>query len=60
VTGTLAAAMQAMNEESGILPTPHLAMRYRASNFKAMREMGESWKIITDDAPQPPGIHGEK
>jgi hypothetical protein len=60
VTGTLAAAMQARQEESGILPTPHLAMRYQASNFKAMREMGESWKIITDDAPQPPGIHGEK
>jgi len=60
VTGTLAAAMQAMQEESGILQTPHLAIRYQADKFTAMREMGASWKIITDEMPQPSGIHGEK
>ena len=60
VSGTLAAAMQAMHQDSPVLETPHLAIRYRPSNFTAMREMGASWKIITDETPQPPGIHGEK
>jgi hypothetical protein len=60
VTGTLAAAMQAMHQDSPVLETPQLAIRYRASNFTAMREMGASWRIITDQVPQPPGIHGEK
>ena len=25
-------------------------------DFRAMREMGASWKIITEETPQPPGI----
>lgn len=59
VSGVLAAAMQARQQESGILPTPHLAISYKARNFKPMREMGASWKIITDDIPQPDGLHGD-
>lgn len=60
VTGTLAAAMQARHSDSKVVTTPHLGVRYRASDFTAMREMGASWKIITDEIPQPEGIHGEK
>ena len=59
VSGVLAAAMQARQQESGILPTPHLAISYKARNFTPMREMGASWKIITDDIPQPDGLHGD-
>jgi hypothetical protein len=59
VSGVLVAAMQARQQESGILPTPHLAISYKARNFTPMREMGASWKIITDDTPQPDGLHGD-
>ena len=29
---------------------------YAPVDFRALREMGDSWKIITEDLPQPPGI----
>ncbi|MEZ6046253.1 MAG: twin-arginine translocation signal domain-containing protein [Planctomycetaceae bacterium] len=36
--------------------TPHLEFSYQAKDYKAMREMGESWKILTEDIPEPPLI----
>jgi len=60
VTGMLASAMEARQSDSGILQTPHLDVTYRARDFRAVREMGASWDIITDDIPQPDGIHGQK
>jgi len=56
VTGMLEAAMQARASESRILKTPHLNFGYQPRDFRAMREMGTSWKLITEETPQPPGF----
>lgn len=57
VTGMLAAAMDSRFEKHKLLPTPHLDLPYQPRDFRALREMGDSWKIITPDQPQPPGIN---
>ena len=36
--------------------TPYLNVLYHPVDFRAMREMGATWKILTPDTPQPPGI----
>jgi hypothetical protein len=36
--------------------TPHLDFKYTATDFRPMREMGESWKIITAATEEPKGI----
>lgn len=56
VTGMLAAAMDSRYEQHKPLATPHLSIAYQARDYRAMREMGASWKIITEDQPQPSGI----
>lgn len=56
VTGMLEAAMQARESKSRILKTPHLEFGYQPKDFRSMREMGESWKLITEQTPQPPGF----
>ena len=56
VTGMLEAAMQARESKSRILKTPHLEFGYQAKDFRAVREMGESWKLITEQTPQPSGF----
>jgi hypothetical protein len=56
VTGTLEAAMRS-RKETKPLDTPHLEIAYAARDYKAMREMGASWKIITEDVPEPRGIN---
>lgn len=55
-TGMLAAAMDSRFEQHRRLPTPHLDIAYQPRDFRGMREMGASWKIITEADPQPPGI----
>lgn len=57
VTGMLATAMDSRFEQHKLLATPHLQVTYQPRDFRAMREMGESWKIITEDIPQPKGIN---
>ena len=59
VTGMLEAAMQS-NKAGKSIETPHLELAYKPRDFTAMREMGASWKIITEDIPEPKGItlHG--
>jgi hypothetical protein len=54
-TGMLAAAMDSRFEKQP-QPTPHLKFAYQPRDFRALREMGASWKIITEDQPQPKGI----
>jgi len=54
-TGLTDAYMRA-RKTSGQLPTPHLQFSYKSRNFRAVREMGATWKIITDEVPQPKGI----
>lgn len=56
VTGMLAAAMESRFEGNKLLDTPHLDVSYAPRDYRDMREMGATWKIITDDLPQPPGI----
>lgn len=56
VTGMLAAAMDSRFQNQERLVTPQLKVAYQARDFRALREMGESWKIITEDLPQPKGI----
>jgi hypothetical protein len=56
VSGALDASMHSRANTSEVLKTPHLEFAYAALDFSAMREMGESWKIVTEDTPQPKGI----
>jgi hypothetical protein len=59
VTGMLAAAMDSRFEDHQLKETPHLKhlkVAYKPRDFRAMREMGASWKIITEDHPEPEGI----
>ena len=55
-TGALEAAMDSRLAKGKLIPTPFLEFAYKPLDFRAMREMGETWKIITPDTPQPPGI----
>lgn len=51
-TGATEAAMQSYHLGKPI-DTPHLDVAYQAVDFKAFRESGASWKLITADTPQP-------
>ncbi|MBI1902595.1 MAG: hypothetical protein HYS13_15950 [Planctomycetia bacterium] len=51
-TGALAAAMISRHERKP-QDTPQLAIRYDPVDFRAVRESGASWKVITKDVPQP-------
>jgi hypothetical protein len=55
-TGIVAAAMDSRFEGGGPLDTPHLDVAYTPKDYRAMREKGASWKIISEDVPEPPGI----
>ncbi|MSQ94136.1 MAG: hypothetical protein EXR98_06215 [Gemmataceae bacterium] len=54
-TGALEAAVRS-RAEGRRLETPHLAIRYGPRDFRALREMGESWKILTEDVKQTQGF----
>lgn len=56
-TGVLEASMQSRSRSGAVIKTPHLEFAYKSPDFTAMRETGESWKILTEDTPQPRGIH---
>jgi hypothetical protein len=55
-TGVLAAAMDSRFDGGRALDTPHLNVRYQARDYFKMRELGATWKMITEDVPQPKGI----
>ena len=55
-TGALAAAMDSRFEGGRALDTPHLNVAYKARDFYKMRELGATWKMITEDLPEPKGI----
>ncbi|MFN0050684.1 MAG: hypothetical protein ACKV0T_00745 [Planctomycetales bacterium] len=57
VTGMLAAAMDSRAQEHRGVETPHLEIDYAPQDFRPLREMGATWKIITEDQPQPKGIN---
>jgi hypothetical protein len=56
VSGILDATMHARAAGHG-LATPHLEFGYKPVDYRAMREMGASWKKITEAMPEPFGIH---
>ena len=60
VTGILDASMHSRHQKSKPFATPQLNLSYAPQDFRAMREMGASWKIITEKTPPPRGIvpHG--
>lgn len=55
-TGVLDAAMDSLLASGKAVETPQLAIAYAPTDYRAMREMGATWKIITDATPQPKGI----
>jgi hypothetical protein len=55
-TGVLDTAMHSRKQSGKRILTPHLEFFYAPRDFRAMREMGKSWKIITEDVPEPKGI----
>lgn len=57
VTGILESAMQSRRNQGKPVETPHLQFAYKARDFNAMRERGASWKIITEEIPEPKGIN---
>jgi len=55
-TGALAAAMDSRFDSGRALETPHLNVTYKPRDYYKMRELGATWKMITEDVPQPKGI----
>ena len=56
VTGILDAEMESRFQGGKPMDTPQLHINYSPRDYRKMREMGESWRIITEDIPEPKGI----
>ncbi len=56
VTGILDAEADSRAQGGQPMDTPQLAIAYRPRDYRKMREMGASWRIITEDIPEPKGI----
>jgi hypothetical protein len=54
-TGALEAAVRSRAEGRRI-DTPHLAVAYAPRDFRALRELGESWRVLPEDAKEPPAF----
>jgi hypothetical protein len=59
-TGIVAFAMDSRFAGGKLLETPELDIRYQPIDFKAMREMGKSWEIITEEMPEPMGLDSSR
>ena len=55
-TGIVEAAMRSRAFDRRV-ETPHLHIAYAPRDFRAFREMGETWRIITDRTPEPAGLN---
>lgn len=55
-TGILETAMRSRHDDGKTLETPQLAIAYAPTDCRPFREMGDTWKILTPDTPQPEGI----
>jgi len=55
MTGALEAAVRSRASGAAI-ETPYLDIAYAARDFRAMREMGESWRILTEATPETVGF----
>jgi hypothetical protein len=47
-TGLVAAGVESHYQKDKPIDTPHLEFAYQPRDFRAMREMGASWKILAD------------
>lgn len=56
-TGILDAAWSSRFRRGEVISTPHLEIGYEPIPFEAFREMGESWRIITDETREPEWFH---
>jgi hypothetical protein len=56
LSGVLEASMNSRAKIGENIKTSHLELAYSAHNFAPMREMGESWKIVTETTLEPSGI----
>ena len=56
VTGILDAEMESRFQGGKPIDTPHFAIKYHPRDYRNMREMGESWKILNEDIPEPKGV----
>lgn len=54
-TGVLESVLRA-RKAGQRLDTPHLEIVYQPRDFKAFRELGATWEIVTPDTPQPADI----
>jgi hypothetical protein len=54
-TGVLEAAVRSRAAGYG-METPHLNIAYQPRDYRALREMGESWKILTEEAKETQGF----
>jgi hypothetical protein len=55
-SGILDAEMESRFQGGKPIDTPHLTIAYRPRDFRKMREMGETWKILAENVPEPKGI----
>jgi hypothetical protein len=55
-TGILDAEMESRFRGGKPIDTLHLAIAYSAPDLRKLREMGASWKILTEGTPEPKGI----
>ncbi|MCH2201033.1 MAG: hypothetical protein MK102_03620 [Fuerstiella sp.] len=55
-TAVLDAAMESRVNQGRVENLPAPAITYQPQDFRDMREMGENWKIITEEMPEPQGI----
>jgi hypothetical protein len=55
-TCALDAAMESRFQGQKPVTTPYLDVAYQPLDFRSMREMGGSWKILTPGTPQPRGV----
>lgn len=55
-SGAVNAVMDSRHAGGKELKTPNLEIKYEPRDFRAMRELGDSWKILTEKSPQPKGL----
>ena len=55
-TGVLAAAVDSRADGGKPVETPWLKVEYAPRDYAAFREDGSTWKIVTDQTPEPPGL----
>jgi hypothetical protein len=55
-TGLVEAGVESHFRGDRTYETPHLAIAYKPKDFRALREMGASWKIINEGVPEPKGV----